>query len=175
MLPTFRYHPDPIATGSIKPSEATCTCCGQAGGYVYTGSVYGPAELREKLCPRCIASGSAASKYKCFFSDEHPLTKAKLARPIVLEVSRKTPGYSSWQQGQWQVCCDDACAFHGDATKDQLKAMSGELLDRHLKKWRCSAERWQQLIDAYEPGGAVSVFRFLCLHCGQPSYALDLA
>jgi len=175
MLPTFRYHPDPIATGSIKASDVTCACCGQPRGYIYTGSVYGPSELREKLCPWCIASGSAASKYDCFFSDDHPLLEAKLAPPIVLEVSRRTPGYSSWQQEEWQACCNDACEFHGDASKQQLADLAGERLVWHLRRWKWDEDYWREFVEAYEPRGMMSVFHFVCRDCRQPTFALDLA
>ena len=50
MLPSFRYHPDPIAdpiaTGSVVPSDTVCRCCGQACGYIYKGSVYCREPLR---------------------------------------------------------------------------------------------------------------------------------
>ncbi|MCU9953286.1 CbrC family protein [Burkholderia pyrrocinia] len=32
-LPAFRYHPDPLATGSVIRSDARCMCCGDARGY----------------------------------------------------------------------------------------------------------------------------------------------
>ena len=175
MLPTFRYHPDPIATGCVKPSDATCVCCGQARGYLYTASVYGPAELRGKLCPWCIATGSAASRYDCLFTDDRPLRAARLDRQTVLEVSRKTPGYSSWQEQEWQVCCDDACEFHGDATRQQLADLAGERLAFHLRRWKSNPEQWRQFVETYEPRGMTSVFRFACRHCGQPTFALDVA
>jgi hypothetical protein len=35
-LPTFRYHPDPIATGSIIASDETCLCCEQERGYKFS-------------------------------------------------------------------------------------------------------------------------------------------
>ena len=31
-LPKFKYHPDPVATGSIAPSVAVCPVCKQASG-----------------------------------------------------------------------------------------------------------------------------------------------
>ncbi len=31
-LPTFKYHPDPLATGSVIESNVECVCCGQARG-----------------------------------------------------------------------------------------------------------------------------------------------
>lgn len=174
MLPPFRYHPDPLATGSVKTSDAACVCCGRARGYVYAASVYSPDDLREKLCPWCIASGAAASRFDCFFTDDRPLRQARLPAPVVLEVSRKTPGYNSWQQGVWQVCCDDACAFHGEATKDDLAVLTGDRLALHLHRWPGDADGWRRFVEAYEPGGVMPVFRFVCLHCGEPTYALDM-
>ncbi|WP_343300093.1 CbrC family protein [Burkholderia sp. MS455] len=32
-LPAFRYHPDPLATGSVIRSDARGVCCGDACGY----------------------------------------------------------------------------------------------------------------------------------------------
>ena len=53
-LPTFKYHPDPIASGSVEPSETECVCCGKARGYVYTANAYGAAKAhgpgREEAC-----------------------------------------------------------------------------------------------------------------------------
>ncbi|MBU5947152.1 CbrC family protein [Streptomyces sp. PAM3C] len=28
-LPSFRHHPDPVATGSIRASTDRCVCCGR--------------------------------------------------------------------------------------------------------------------------------------------------
>lgn len=58
-LPAFRYHPDPLATGSVIRSDARCVCCGDARGYVYAGPVYAVDEYENCLCPRCIADDSA--------------------------------------------------------------------------------------------------------------------
>jgi uncharacterized protein CbrC (UPF0167 family) len=175
MLPEFRYHPDPLATGSVKPSKITCACCKQSHGFIYEATVYGTEEVRGKLCPWCIADGKAASRFNVFFSVEDPLTKADLPRQTIIEVTRRTPGYSSWQQEEWQVCCDDACAFHGDATVDELKGLEGKSLDRFQKRYRIAPDWWKQLLKVYVPGGGVSVFRFVCRHCGENTYALDLA
>ena len=175
MLPDFRYHPDPLTTGSVKPSKVVCACCQQARGYIYEASVYGPAELRGKLCPWCIADGKAAGRFNVFFSVEDPLVEADIPRQAIIEVTRRTPGYSSWQQEEWQVCCGDACAFYGDATVEELKALDGKALERLQKKWPITPQRWKKLLQVYVPGGGVSVFRFVCRACGQATYALDLA
>jgi uncharacterized protein CbrC (UPF0167 family) len=77
-LPEFRYHPDPIATGSIKSSDATCVCCEQRRGFIYTCNTYCEDELVEALCPWCIADGSAINMFGATFSDDHPLEPAEL-------------------------------------------------------------------------------------------------
>lgn len=58
-LPAFRYHPDPVATGSVIPSNAECRICGEARGFIYTGPSYGDEGLTDEVCPWCIADGSA--------------------------------------------------------------------------------------------------------------------
>ena len=37
-LPVFRYHPDPIASGSIVASDAQRACCSARRGFIYTGA-----------------------------------------------------------------------------------------------------------------------------------------
>ncbi|QOG23992.1 hypothetical protein FOM02_41000 [Bradyrhizobium sp. SEMIA] len=69
-LPSFKYHPDPVATGSVQKSDVQCICCGQARGYVYIGPVYAAEELCESLCPWCVADGSAHGKHGASFTDE---------------------------------------------------------------------------------------------------------
>jgi len=174
-LPTFRYHPDPLATGSVRPDDTECACCGQARGYVYAAAVHGPEALRGRLCPWCIASGAAASKYDCLFSDDRRLRRAKVPRPVVLEVTRKTPGFTAWQGAAWEVCCGDACEFHGDATRAQAAALAGDVLERHLRRWGWDRDYWSGYLGQYEPANGQSLLHFICRHCRQPTFALDLA
>lgn len=35
-LPSFKYHPAPLATGSIVNRQAKCDCCGEIRDYIYT-------------------------------------------------------------------------------------------------------------------------------------------
>jgi uncharacterized protein CbrC (UPF0167 family) len=62
-LPQFRYHPEPLATGEIEPSEDECLNCGQRRGYLYVGPVFAEKEIVDELCPWCIADGSAAARF----------------------------------------------------------------------------------------------------------------
>jgi uncharacterized protein CbrC (UPF0167 family) len=172
-LPAFRYHPDPISTGSIKPSDNQCICCGKQRGYIYTCTTYSAEEVVEALCPWCIADGSAATRFDAEFSDGHPLAKAGVPSAVIEEVTRRTPGYISWQQDEWLCCCGDACEFHGDASRAHVAAITGPPLDELLKRTRGKREQWERLIQHYQPGGSPAIYHFICRHCGQPKYGLD--
>lgn len=174
-IPAFTYHPDPAATGSIKASETVCRCCGQARGYIYTGPVYAPGSYEDSICPWCIADGSAARKFEAQFTDEHPLAEAGLPEPVIEEVTKRTPGYSSWQQEEWLSCCDDACEFHGAAPRTELQALQGEALVRTLGGWGWRESEWPKFMHHYQPGGSPAVYKFRCRHCGVIKYAVDFA
>jgi uncharacterized protein CbrC (UPF0167 family) len=175
MLPNFRYHPDPIATGNVKASDTVCKCCRQARGYVYSGQIYGPDSLRDRLCPWCIADGSAAKKFDAMFSYYRPLAEAGLPSDIVDEISTRTPGYICWQEETWLLCCDDACEFHGDAPAAELKALRGDALARVLTELKCREQHWQDLLECYRPGGDPAVYKFICRHCHEVKYGMDFS
>ena len=158
-LPAFKFHSDPTATGSIKRSEAKCECCGQRRGFIYTGPVYCVQQLSESVCPWCIADGSAAGKFEAVFSDDHPLIQAGVPDAVVEEVTRRTPGFSSWQQEVWLSCCGDACEFHGDAPHAELQALRGDDLARTLADFAWREEHWPQFIQTYHPGGNPAVYK----------------
>jgi len=175
MLPEFRYHPDPVATGNVKPSDKICQCCHQSRGYIYKASVYAVEDLNEAICPWCIADGSAARKFDAVFADSHPLKQAGVPKQVIEEVTRRTPGYVSWQQDDWLVCCGDACEFHGDAPEDEVHALRGEALDDLLGELEWSAAEWSGFIELYEPGGDPAVYRFRCRHCKRYRYGVDFS
>jgi uncharacterized protein CbrC (UPF0167 family) len=66
-LPDFRYHPDPLGSGSVIASAESCDACGQARGYVYDGPVYAEDD-QWVFCPWCIADGTAARRYDAEFT-----------------------------------------------------------------------------------------------------------
>jgi uncharacterized protein len=171
-LPVFRYHPDPLATGSIVPSSATCSCCGETRGFIYTSNIYCAADLQDEICPWCIADGRAAQKYKATFSDEYALTSAGIDTAIILEVTTRTPGFDTWQSEVWLSHCNDACAFLGDATKEDVLAIAraqtsvvgGEDIDGPLMR---------EISQHYHPKSSPAFYKFQCLHCGAFLYAMD--
>jgi len=172
-LPKFRYHPDPLATGSIKPSTAVCDCCGEARGFEYTASFYTRQKPKPILCPWCIESGDAARKYDGAFSDDYPLQD--LAPEIVQEVCQRTPGYNSWQQEVWQSHCNDACEFLGDAELEELRALAGDDLAAQLKRSGMKDQHWTSLVAKYQKGGSPAVYKFACRHCRTVIYPIDFS
>jgi uncharacterized protein CbrC (UPF0167 family) len=104
-LPTFKYHPDPLATGSVIKSDAECVCCGEARGYVYAGPVYAEEEYEQSICPWCIADGSAHDDLGATFTDEDGIGGHgewdDVQQDVIDEVAHRTPGFTGWQQEQW--------------------------------------------------------------------------
>ena len=172
-LPAFTYHPDPLSTGSIEASDAPCLCCGHVRGYIYTASVYAPGTYSECICPWCIADGSAAEKFEAVFSDDRPLVEAGLPKAVIEEVTRRTPGYCSWQQDEWLSCCDDACQFYGDPPRSELEALQGDALARTLAAWEWTESEWKQFLPHYQPAGNPAVYKFRCRHCHSVKYGID--
>lgn len=172
-LPQFRYHPDPLATGAIEPRQTVCACCGQARGFVYVQPVYATSDLDEKLCPWCIADGSAAAKLGASFSDANPLQAAGLAQAVIDEVTLKTPGYSSWQQEEWLTHCNDACEFHGDAMPEDVEDASEATRADWMQHYGKTAKQWAAATRDYEPAGDNAFYKFVCRHCAAVRLGWD--
>jgi uncharacterized protein CbrC (UPF0167 family) len=115
-LPSFRYHPDPLETASIVLSRATCSACGEARGFAYTGPVYGE-DVVDDVCPWCVADGSAAEKFDAEFTDVGAGVPDGIDAAVLDELATRTPGFTGWQQEHWLYHCNDAMAFLGRADK----------------------------------------------------------
>jgi uncharacterized protein CbrC (UPF0167 family) len=112
-LPKFRYHPDPIASGSIVGSNEPCRGCGNARGYVYAGPIYSEAERDEQLCPWCIADGSAHGEFHALFADAE-----RFGEGIPAGAATRVLNALSRERGptvylfRWLTC--EAACFHID-------------------------------------------------------------
>jgi uncharacterized protein len=172
-LPSFKYHPDPISTDSICESDNKCICCGEKRGYVYIRNVYGTANIHEELCPWCIVSGKAAEKYDVVFIDYSSLVEAGLSQDVIDEVSKRTPGYTTWQGEEWLTHCNDACCFLGDAKKEVLQKLDIEQVNEIFGSNNIDKESWLDLLSYYEPGGDPAIYHFECLHCKKQIFNHD--
>ncbi len=172
-LPIFTYHPDPLATGSVRPGTERCACCGQVRGFIYAGPIYAASSDGTTLCPWCIADGTAAAKLDGTFSDDHPLARAGIPEAVIEEVTQRTPGYQSWQQDEWQTCCGDACEFHGDPMRAGLALADPTAVAQFLSATGWSPEQWQEFVSNYEPGGSPALYHFVCRGCKTSKYGWD--
>ena len=112
-LPVFRYHPDPVTTEMVTETARTCVCCGQARGVVYAGAVHAAEDLDERLCPWCIADGSAARRFGAEFTDVGVGVPPGVPAEVLDELATRTVGFAGWQQEHWMYHCDDAAAYLG--------------------------------------------------------------
>lgn len=173
-LPHFPYHPDPIASGSIEKSDKECLCCGKARGYIYTAAIYCEADVEDGICPWCIADGSAHEKFDASFTDPACFPDG-IAQAAIDEVCFRTPGFSSWQQGQWLCCCNDACAFLEPAGYKELQARypraEGDLITYIVHELGISGGAAHQLYRALDRDKGPTAYIFQCRHCdAQPAY-----
>ena len=173
-LPSFRYHPDPIGSGSIAESGAICKSCGQAPGYIYTASVYSVEELDDALCPWCIADGSAHKKFDASFVDERAFAEG-VPESAIAEISQRTPGYSSWQTEFWPGCCGDASAFLTPAgiAAIRQRQLEGVVMNYIVYEMEISGGAANHLLNSLDRDGGPTAYIFQCLHCSQYQVHID--
>jgi uncharacterized protein CbrC (UPF0167 family) len=169
-LPAFQYHPDPLATGSLALSAEQCPGCGQARGYAYTGPVYTRQNLAGKLCPWCIADGTAHQRFGATFTDDDGVGGYGDWDPVpdavVKEVCTRTPGFSGWQQERWWTHCGDAAAYVGAAGFQELQQHGPELVAQLQQDTGLEGVEWEEYFQALDREGSPTAYVFRCRHCG---------
>ncbi|MFF7274605.1 CbrC family protein [Streptomyces griseorubiginosus] len=114
-LPSFPYHPNPVATGSVTPYDGPCACCGQERGWVYTGPVYATDAPDSGICPHCIAFGTAAERWDATFTAG---VEGAVPADVVTTILRRTPGFLARRSPTWLTHCGDGAEFLGSLDKD---------------------------------------------------------
>lgn len=176
-LPTFRYHPDPVASGSVESSSERCRCCKRARGAIYTGPVFAEKDLDDKLCPWCIADGSAAEKFGATFTDIESLDDGIPEAVAELLITR-TPGVAHWQSGRWPACCGDACAFLAPMGIAEARAhrreLEGELMGYIVHEMGISGGAASRLLQSLSRDHGPTLMLFRCLSCAREHPHLDM-
>ncbi len=172
MLPTFRYHPDPVATGNIVKSDTQCCCCGKVRGYIYTGPVYAIEEYYDCICPWCIDDGSAHEKLDANFTDEDLIGGGgqweDVSKEVIEEVAYRTPGFSGWQQEQWWTHCGDAAMFLGRAGRKELEALGPEAIAAiQDSTGLVDGPGWNRFFAVPDKDGSPTAYIFRCTKCGK--------
>ena len=169
-LPVFKYHPDPLATGSIEASENKCLACGLKRGFIYKGQPYAKEELIDAFCPWCIADGTAHRKFNAEFVDAEGIggygTWEAVANEIIEEVAYRTPGFIGWQQERWFTHCADAAEFLGPVGYAELSGYGGGAIKAIKEEIGFEGDEWKQYFQSLERNGERTAYLFKCRHCG---------
>ncbi|MEV6704098.1 CbrC family protein [Streptomyces sp. NPDC051453] len=165
-LPEFPYHPDPVSTGVVVPSEVTCVRCARARGYVYTGPVYAVEEIEDRLCPWCVADGSAAERFDAHFTDGTCLGE-DVPLEVLAAVDRRTPGFAAWQETQRFFHCGDGAAFLGRVGAGELAAHPDalEMLRREARDEGRPADQVEHHLSSLDKDGQPTAYLFRCRVC----------
>jgi uncharacterized protein CbrC (UPF0167 family) len=168
-LPIFKYHPDPIRSGSLVKSKKKCECCKKARGYIYAGPTYCEDDFEEALCPWCIGDGSAHAKYDATFVDE-AVFPDDVPPAVVEEIACRTPAYSAWQSEQWFSCCRDAMAFlepvGAAEIRERYPQIENDLLAYIVSELGLSRGDATMMLESLRRDAGPTAYVFQCLHCG---------
>ena len=175
-LPSFRYHPDPILSGSIVEAGNTCRACGEKRGYIYAGPVYSEEDLDDALCPWCIADGTAHRLFDATFTDESGIDEG-VPEDAIREIAERTPGFNTWQSEQWFGCCDDAMAFVEPAGIAEIRArypsLEGTILGNIIYDLGISGGAATRGLQSLNRDTGPTAFIFKCLHCESQRTYVD--
>jgi uncharacterized protein len=167
-LPLFRYHPDPLGTGSVRPSDGTCRICGVVRGWLYTGPIYGADEPGAEICPWCIANGSAAEQLDGEFTDVGWGVPDDVPSKVLDELATRTPGFEGWQQEHWLFHCGAAGAYLGRVGYTELRDYPDalEMVFHEHEEAGWSSEDSQSFARQLSRDGEATAHLFRCLVCG---------
>jgi uncharacterized protein CbrC (UPF0167 family) len=175
-LPEFRYHPDPIMSGSIAESMAKCRVCKKARGYIYTAPAYAEEDLDEAICPWCIASGAANKKFDATFVDSEAFADG-IPDSAMEEIMERTPGFATWQSEHWPACCGDATAFLTPAGINEIRKDFGEyqfsVMNHIIYDMKISGSAATRLLDSLNRDSGPTAYIFRCLHCDKHHFHID--
>ncbi|WP_348261217.1 CbrC family protein [Telmatobacter sp. DSM 110680] len=169
-LPEFRYHPDPVGTGSIIPSSVECCVCKRSMGWIYVGPTYSEADIDEQICPWCIADGSAHRLFGAEFVDPPGVGGygdwETAPTSVVDEICFCTPSFNGWQQERWFTHCGDAAIFLGCAGKQELEKLDRAAYAAIKSEFGYDDEEWERYFNRLDINCGPTAYLFRCRHCG---------
>lgn len=169
-LPRFPYHPDPVATGAFEARTHTCRACERPRAWSYAVAPYATENLRDALCPWCVADGTAAARFDARFTDLSASEVPEGIDPAVLDaLTHRTPGFSAWDQERWLFHCGDAAAYLGACGWEELEALPAvraALVDRAIADG-LPREPAEAFVGSLDVDGAATAYLFRCRRCGE--------
>lgn len=168
-LPSFPYHPDPVGTGVVEARDGTCAGCGRDRGWLYALTPYAERDLRDRLCPWCIADGTAAERFDaCFTVVEPGDVPAGVPATVVDEIVARTPGFAGWQRERWLFHCDDGAEYLGPVGWDEIEDDDAlvEALIVQAHELGLDGDLAEAFVGSLDVDGAATAYRFRCRRCG---------
>ncbi len=168
-LPEFRFHLNPLQTGSLVAEEGECECCENFVNYLYRGPVYSEEEILS-LCPWCIASGNAARKFSATFTSVESGSN-KIFKLLINEVEKNTLGFAGWQSERWLTCCDQPCEYLGKGGLAEMEALgvdAKESLSQSIIKeagYALNSQEAQDYLNILMKEEDPTAYFFRCLTC----------
>ncbi|MEM8922390.1 MAG: CbrC family protein [Actinomycetota bacterium] len=173
-LPAFRYHSDPVATGSVSETSSPCPVCGRRRRWEYLG----PVSTREEIsgvCPWCVHSGLLAERFDATLVDVHGAPRS-MPQALIEELKVRTPGFAGWQQERWLFHCDDACDFLGPIGAEELARLdppARQAVDAAVAEWLGSTDGVASVAGALSKETGPTAYLFACLGCGAHQAYID--
>lgn len=112
-------------------------------------------------------------KYDADFADCYSLLRDGVARAIVDEVTKRTPGYFCCQNQQRQAHCGGACTYHGDATAHDVAGATQDTIEAWKAEYQMTGDDWAMFASDYEPKGHAAFYKFVCRHCNAVRLSWD--
>lgn len=168
-LPTFTFHPDPVATGVVEAREGTCAGCGLDRGWLYALTPYAQRDLRDRLCPWCIADGTAAERFGARFTIVEPGDVPEGVPAAVVEaIATRTPGFAGWQRERWLFHCGDGAEYLGPVGWDEIEGdeVLVEALLAQAHEQGLEGDLAVAFVGSLDVDGAATAYRFRCRVCG---------
>lgn len=166
-LPSFRFHTDPLASGSVLPSDTPCEVCGQARGFIYTGPVYSEGDAEAVLCPWCIADGSAHRTLDAIFHDTS--FPDGTSEEVMAEIEERTPGFAVFNPFEWPCCCGLPMAYVEPAGIAEIRArhytLEGSLMGTIVHDFGISGGAARTFMEYLRRDESPCVQVFHCLTC----------
>jgi hypothetical protein len=126
-LPIFDFSPNAYKLDVFEKEAGNCSCCNQNRNLKYTGTFYSEDEP-DYICAWCIENGKAAAMFAGAFNDYASNENSEdIAPELLLQISERTPSYTSWQQEVWLSHCKQPCKLLGYADFKTIEPLLDEL------------------------------------------------
>jgi hypothetical protein len=124
----------------------------------------------ERVCPWCIADGTAHEKFDTEFTDAAGIGGyrewERVPEKIVQEIAFRTPGFSGWQQERWFTHCADGAEFLGPMGRKELEDAGPKAIAAVKQEAGLQNEEWEHYFQALDRNTGPTAYLFRCRHCG---------